>query len=503
MLSDNKIAYYFKLIRLFFPRGIFLMNSGLIFRNNLACLLLISLFSIASSQESISFTLPEQGSLISTPVCTLLVESDTRIRRVEFQARYMNVQDSAVIINLGTVSKAPFQTVWDISDIPNQLISGVSLLAIAIMGNWKEEETKREGVFFVHQPIKRPLKTIHYDHKGTKKIKSDTISFKYARSPGTVTSSLYWNENDITVLLEVKDPLFYANVTREELAGMGMEIMLDPSMGRKPYPDKNILSYAVPLYGKPYRIIYNPQFDSSGSFKLITSTELCDFKHHVTKEDFKGFKIYFSIPLEKIATPLPEEIGCNLVVKTLVDNNIVRSPWINHGPVASYSPFVWGSIKFHPKPFYKNRLLIGGISFGSGFLLTLLIQLLIFSLRKTGTGGTTKRSEAEEKAFERIKEAMEKRITQKNAAKEDIAKDLKISVKKLNKLIKSFTGLSFQNYLMYNRTEIAKERLRSSHCNEATVAEACGFQNAQEMEKYFQKFHRTTPGKFRSEQQVA
>jgi transcriptional regulator GlxA family with amidase domain len=53
------------------------------------------------------------------------------------------------------------------------------------------------------------------------------------------------------------------------------------------------------------------------------------------------------------------------------------------------------------------------------------------------------------------------------------------------------------------RIEIAKERLRSSHSSVASIAESCGFKNVSEMEKYFSKFCRITPLKYRKENQVA
>jgi transcriptional regulator GlxA family with amidase domain len=52
------------------------------------------------------------------------------------------------------------------------------------------------------------------------------------------------------------------------------------------------------------------------------------------------------------------------------------------------------------------------------------------------------------------------------------------------------------------RVEVARERLRSSNASETAVADLCGFKDVNEMETYFWKFHRTTPYKYRMEQQV-
>ena len=74
--------------------------------------------------------------------------------------------------------------------------------------------------------------------------------------------------------------------------------------------------------------------------------------------------------------------------------------------------------------------------------------------------------------------------------------------KRIDRLLKKYAGQPFHPYLAGLRIAVAKERLRSSNANEATVAELCGFRNVEEMERMFLKYSRTTPYKFRLEQQV-
>jgi transcriptional regulator GlxA family with amidase domain len=113
------------------------------------------------------------------------------------------------------------------------------------------------------------------------------------------------------------------------------------------------------------------------------------------------------------------------------------------------------------------------------------------------------RSEVEQQQFDKIKEIIEAKVTYNKVDIEKVASELRIPAKKLNTLVRKYTGFTFNNYLMFCRTEIAKERLRSSHCSEASIAETCGFSSVNELEKYFLRFHHTTPYKFRTEQQVA
>jgi transcriptional regulator GlxA family with amidase domain len=84
-----------------------------------------------------------------------------------------------------------------------------------------------------------------------------------------------------------------------------------------------------------------------------------------------------------------------------------------------------------------------------------------------------------------------------------IGKAVSMPPKKLALLVTRATGMNFQTYVMFARIEIAKERLRSSHASEESIAEACGFANVNEMEKYFIRFCHVTSAKFRAEQQVA
>ena len=86
----------------------------------------------------------------------------------------------------------------------------------------------------------------------------------------SISGSVYWNERDLTVIVDVKDPLFYVNMSRESLAGLGLEVLIDPSSGRKPYPHKDVHIYNVPLYGNAYRMIYKPVYDDSGGFTLAS-----------------------------------------------------------------------------------------------------------------------------------------------------------------------------------------------------------------------------------------
>lgn len=476
--------------------------SSVVFISTLAILFA----SAVNAQKCIRFTLPGQGNILTSPSCTLQVDTEcSTVKKVEFQARYFKLDnDTPVVTSLGIITRPPFKLVWDISEIPNQLLSGVAFLAEATLSDGSIETARCEGVFFTQNQVQRPSMPVPYEFPGTKEFTQDTFVLTPPRIAMSITASIYWNEKDLSVLVNVRDPLFYVNMSRESLAGMGIEVLIDPNLSRKPFPHKDAHIYNVPLYGNPYRVIYKPVFDDSGSFSLASKSIPCDFNGTIIKEDFKGFKIHFPIPLKEFADTLPKSFGFNLVVKTLSENNqIIRTPWVKGNIYEAYSPFVWGTAQIASKPFYKNRLLMWGIFFLFGFSFSLIIYQIYTSFKTPHPLTKFERSEAEQQQFDKIKEVIERKVTQKNTPPERYAQELRISQKKLNRLVKKFTGLSLNNYVMFCRTEIAMERLRSSHCSEASIAESCGFGTVHELEKYFVKFHHTTPYKYRNEQQIS
>jgi AraC-like DNA-binding protein len=293
-------------------------------------------------------------------------------------------------------------------------------------------------------------------------------------------------------------------MNKDALNNMGIEILIDPDKSTKPFPNKDVFIFVIPLSGKPYKVIYKTVYDETGSFKLIPQSVPYNHEYSVTKEDFKGFKIYFSIPRQVFSDKIPEEIAFNMIFRILNEkNDIIKVSWIKGSLYETYSPYLWGIVRFLPKSLTKNKILIGCLISVVSLLITLLFYKLFLILRKPRALNNFEKSEAEQQLFGTIKDVTEKRVIHKKFNLEIAARELKMNPKVLNKTIKKFTAMSFQNYLMYSRTEIAKERLRSSHCSEAAIADACGFKDTNELEKYFVKFNKISPYKFRTERQVA
>lgn len=456
-------------------------------------------------QNCAQFVKPVPGKTITSPSCTLLLESTcNNVSKIELQARYFsNESDSGIIVSLGSKNRAPYEFIWDISLIPNQLFTGVAFLAEISKRNGDIETIQRDGIFFAHQPINSDKRTIYYEHSGTKRLTTDTIKIASNRNNLKIRSSIYWNEKELAFYIEVDDPFFNTNISEKVLSECGIEILIDPTLGRKPYPTKDIIAFTIPLTGIPNRVSYQPSFDENGAFKMVSKQANCDFHYSIEKDDYKGYKVFFPIPKKAFRDSIPDSLSCNIILKALNENNqIATIAWAKSGIYDTRSPMIFNSLYKTPKPLSKSLFLIGAIAFIAGLSITLLIALVINQLRKPRLKTAIEKTEAEQKLFDNLKDAVDRQITYKKLSVDIVARELHISAKKLSNLVKNLTGLSFNHFLMYLRIEIAKERLRSSFCKENEIADKCGFADEKEMEKYFLKFERTTPDKYRQKQQV-
>ena len=433
-----------------------------------------------AARPCIDFLAPVPGGVITTPACTLLIEEEDcphRIRKVEFQASYFPANsDTATVISIGSVTSPPYTLIWDISQLPNQLFSGASLFAEATLSNGEAESVRREGVFFLHQKVDRPVYELPYEFTGAHTTSVDPMALPIPRPDMSINASIYWNDKELVFNVDVADPQFDTKVTREQLAAIGTEILIDPSKSRKPFPGKEVFIYSIPLNGKPYRIMYKAVPDDSGTFKFETSTSPCDFNTLITKNSRQGFTIYFPVPIGTFGPRFPESIGCNIVVKTLSPGGrVARSSWVKAGVYNTYSPFLWGELRLRPRPIFMNRPLVGGLTFGIGFFITLVIAALIMLLHRPAVKKVAAQSEADRQQFASIKEVFDSQVIASDVTIESVAKALNVPPRSLSALIRRTTGMEFQTYVMFARIEIAKERLRSSHCTEDSIAEACGF----------------------------
>jgi len=497
--------------------------------------------AIASAQSNcISFESPLAGAVIPEMSCTISLNVDCRnVSKVDLQARYIpEHSDSPMIVSLGTISRPPYKLIWNTYNLQNQLFTGIGILAEAAISGGMPQVARQEGIFLTHKPVQRKIIPVPYSPAGAdafkvgsnnevevrSKIRSsgtDTVEeVRMVRRSGTnnympqefkkigdpqksAWGTVVWNEKEISFQVSVKDPSFYSNQPGKNIADAGLEIMIDPTRKKAPYPTENTLFFVVPLSGAPYSVHYRTEI-ADGAFKPIPQSARVDYPHSVGISEFKSYTIRFSVPKEAFGRAMPDTMSCNMALRILgADGKVQKVSLTGENVYEMYSPFSWNDYYRVSKPLLMNSALQWGIFSAIGFLIALIIYAVVSKLRKPQLISNFERSEEAKAIFERVNAVIEQELIKKDLKIDYVANKCGMDPQTLNTLIKRNTGFNFINYLQYCRSEVAKERLRSSRSSETSIADLCGFESAIEMEKCFGKFYHTTPYKFRTQQQVA
>jgi AraC-like DNA-binding protein len=463
--------------------------------------------AFASAQSNcITFESPLAGSVFPEPSCTISLNVECRnVTRIDLRARYIPENgDSAEIFLLSTISRAPYKFFWNTQDLPNQLFTGIGILAEASISGGEPQVARQEGVFLTHNKVERKRIPIPYSPQS---IGGEAYAqtFKMGSPQESASAVVSWNEKELTFYVSVKDPNFYISQPGKNIADAGLEIMIDPARKRTPYPADSTLFFVIPLSGAPYSIHYRAE-TADGSFKLVPQASHVNntYTYNVGINEFKGYSVRFSVPKEAVGKTMPDTIGCNMALRLLDADGKVQKVSLTDGNLYEmYSPFSWHDYYRLKRPLFMNSALQWIIFSAAGFFIALAVYALTVRLRKPQLLTNFERSEEDKVLFERVNAVIERELIKKDLKIDYVAEKCGMNQQALNALIKRNTGFNFINYLQYCRTEVAKERLRSSRSSETSIADLCGFSSAIEMEKCFGKFHHTTPYKFRMRQQVA
>jgi len=471
------------------------------------CALLILDVSANAQSSCISFEAPLSGAVFSTPSCTVALRVDCEnVTKVELSARYFQEgNDSALIVSLGTITRPPYKLIWNTHNLPNQLFTGIGILAEATLANKEIQIARQEGIFFTHNPVKRKTIPVRYsvNSSDTKFAEEYVQKFSIDDNKISAEADFSWNEKGLNINVSVKDPAFYSTRPGSQLAEAGIEIMIDPARRKGAHPADSTLFFIVPLQGAPYKINYLAQI-SGGTFKLQAQSSKINFNYRTELREFKGYDISLTIPREIFGKTLPDTIGANIILRLQDEDGTVHKASLAGGNTNEmYSPISWADCVNLQKPLLMNSYIQWFMFFFAGLILSLIVYLIVSKIRKPQHLSNFERSEEEQRLFEQVKEIIDQDFVKKDLNIDHVAQKCGLEAPKLNTLVKRSTGFTFQNYLLYCRTEVAKERLRSSRSSEKTIADLCGFESAVEMEKCFAKFHHTSPYKFRMDQQVA
>jgi AraC-like DNA-binding protein len=447
---------------------------------------------------------PKQGAVISAPSCTVAVKVCDQIAAITFIAKY-SLQDLGrdTSFVLGHITHPPFTLIWNTNAAPNQLGSGMSFLIVALFKSGERLFLQQDHIYLANKPVLSPVASIPYADGNGLLLYTKTLTA--GRTPLTVHVSMGQTSEGIRLYAKASGDSFFTSLQKENLSTMGIEVCIDPSLSRKPFMPSNAFSISVPLEGVPFVTKNRPVFLPNDSFDIIASREPCSCSYKINKKDVNGFDISVMVPNKLFGPSLPNSFGCNVIVRVSDENNqIINISWIDAPQAAFLSPFLWGTVKLLPKPFLNSLWVLWFISFGAGLIVSILGGFFYFLMKKRSVSFENfEQTEEEKNQSEKIYQLISENISKKDLTLQWIAEKLKLPPKKVANLLKKNKGKSFKDYAMSLRIEIVKERLRSSHSSETFIATSCGFKNVSEMEKYFSKFQRTTPFKYRKENQVA
>ncbi len=460
--------------------------------------------AVSAQNECFALTAPGSGTKVTTDACTLSVKACEDIRSITFSAFIPVSEDSVDTLQLGTISRPPFRMVWDVGDLSNYLFSGVVVSAQATYRNGISEVIRHEGILLAHNPISRPRYPLTFARSEDIESVPEIVVGGTSSTPN-YTAKAYWNNEGVVFELQVNDPFYYRDLPDDKYAELGVEILLSRGLNEKPYPDSGTLWFVVPLNVRPYRILAQPVMNG-GQFEIKRIRKSVDYPFIIKTEDFKGFGIRFTVPLQAFGPELPDTLGMNIIAHVLNSRNEVESlSWVEAGAHNMHSPQVYGIVPVTERAPVADTMFLWIIAFGAGLLLGVL-GVGLKKITSPAPAGSPRRSQSVQKQddlFEKSKRVMESEVTNGSFSVRDAASTLSVSPHALNTAVRRASGENFQNFLMRSRVEIAKERLRSSHSSETAIASSCGFRSVDEMEKQFRKFCRITPYRFREENQVA
>ena len=475
-------------------------------------ILFYSSFSIQPQKKSTSvdsscviFETPRYGSIIKSPTCTLSLSTCPNVESIHLTARFFpgsGIMDT--ILDLGTITQPPFKLIWNIAELPNQLFRGMWFVADAAFKNGKHMIVRQDGVFLYPRHVSAKEVTLPSSAEQQKLFFIDTLPSIEA-SVIILNVSGNWNSQGLHFTVLVIDPSFSMAVPKEKLPELGVVVCIDPFMTKSAYPTKATLIISFPLLSKPMRFIYNKVNDQKGIMNFTVDTMDFPYPATIKTAEGKGYGLDITLPRGAFNNEMPESLLCNILMK--VADRHGRISIISSNRVSSreaLSPLLWTTIRRTQGGFLRNPLYVFLACFGGGALLAFVGGYAILSRSgKTVAFNKIALSEEDKQLAKTAYGYLEKNMTNKDMTLSVVARELSISGSKIESLIKKYNNLSFKKYLMHARVEIAKERLRSSHASESSIAESCGFKSIDEMEKSFVKLCHTTPFKYRSDNQVA
>ncbi|MDD5673420.1 MAG: helix-turn-helix domain-containing protein [Chitinivibrionales bacterium] len=466
----------------------------------MAGLLFVALLRAApDSACAFRLTTPLPGAVIQGAVCTLAVSACSTISSVNFKARFLaaaGVPDSLLV---GSITRPPFIVLWNISALPNQLMGDLTLYAEGLDRGGALHSLARQGVFLAHNPALTPRAAASYAIRPPRSgmIPGDLSVGRPSATIPFCKSSVFWNEQELIVVCAILDS---ANIVqRGDSESCGIQIMIDPSLGRAPFPSDNIYAFFISLTGHARQIFSTPDFNSGGGFTVYNNT-VPSSNRCVCTHNGSATHLEFHIPAKTFGAAIPDSFGFNVAL--ILPSKAASPSWSGAEGAHLMCPLLWGKLALTPRPLLRADLWLWLLSYLCGGGLFAIVIIIRKKRRHASSRSVNESLQNLKNQFEHLKTIVGASVTQRSFSINQLSSLSSIPPSRINYLFKRFARLSFPIYLNHARIEIAKERLRSTHASEASIADTCGFTSVTEMEKMFSKYCRITPFKFRKEHQI-
>lgn len=163
--------------------------------------------------------------------------------------------------------------------------------------------------------------------------------------------------------------------------------------------------------------------------------------------------------------------------------------------------FWFGEDKFNACSFFERIFSeLDGYSLGHySSLQNLASQIILYSVRCFVTGISESYTIPNKVSYERRRTIIDDyfRHYDKSINPTQLAENLSVSVRQLDRIMKTYYSMSFKQKLLDTRVKIASELLKETHLSIQEISDYVGFSNTSHFYKTFVKIQKETPSKHR------
>lgn len=446
------------------------------------------------SGDSAKIISPRHGSILLQKKLTLTVEPKCKVRSLTLLVSYYPSRTDT----LAHLSKSPFSTVWDYTNIPDQdqlhlqfgyilyHVNGDTILSPPTPHHW-----------IIDREIKRSKKR----HSCRQILEEDDIiidgklddwkGIRRQEFPSAGGFRCAWTPISFFIAVEVYD----LTVTMYDR----IEVSFDMMKSRTQFlgKDQRIVSFC------PKTISFSWAVDVSDTGSLVLDSILArldeemDWRSSLTNY---GYIIEARIPLYLLSDlQFPnKQFGFDVAVIN-IDNSKQHKPkvfsWSGAEPADRHSPAGWGTVTL-TQPFLPLKLLFILII---AVIAMLIIVIALLSLVRGHKDRKYEKIEQKEPSTKckKLFEIIDSNINKPGLNLIDLAHLSDLTIPEIEKILKNELNTSCNTIITFSRIKKAKDLLVNSSRSVKTIAKAVGYADSEVFVKSFKGLAGVTPEEWR------